>query len=186
MWGLSSMATLGLGELFMKVARGEEGGLESELLKAARKSLESLLEEVAKRVGFEAKPDMVIARTSIAPVMAAAALAWKDDRILKLLLPSKPLPGWMALQELGDILEEAGIARVYRVDMSPKTRPTARDVATKTARIVKACSPRVVDVTDAPPYTIAPLYSAGVRVLTVLVPLEYAVVFQKFSFITPL
>ncbi len=175
------------GTLFLQLVREPSEEHRMELVRMLIRSPREVLEEVAKRVGAEAVPDTVIARTSVETVVAALAVlqSEKQGSKLRVVAPSRQVPGWLPLNTLLDYLAEEGLANVFRVDMTPRARARARDLAAKAVRVIRGISPKVVDVTDAPPFIVAGLYSAGVRVMTILVDLEVVAVFQKFGFIIP-
>lgn len=176
------MAELGVGELFRRaLAEGSEEARER-LARALLEDLEGGLQEAAKRVGGEVVPDTVVARTALEVAVAAMAYARGSGRRLRVIAPSEPVPGWGPLNTLLSAMEENGLVEVYRLQLIASTRPTARDIARRVAKIARGISAKVVDVSDAPPYVVAGLHAGGVRTLTVLVDLGYMAVFQKFGF----
>jgi hypothetical protein len=158
-----------------------------DLAKLAARYPDEVLEELARRVGGEAVPDTVVALKAVEVILAALAYrrAKGEQRPLRVIASKDPVEGWQPLRLLLDEYAAQGMVHVYEVPMRPRVRPNARTIASQVARVARGFSARTVDVTDAPPYAVAALYSAGVRVLTVLVPLEHVLVFQKFSFTLP-
>ena len=180
------------GELVAALLQAMESGevgeeLRLRLVKAALRSLDDLLAEMAKRVGGDAVPDTVVATRAVEVVLAALAYARSKNaaRPLRLLIPGEPVPGWAPLKTLSEELAARGLVHLYQYPARPRVRLHVRTVASKIARMVKGFSGRTVDVTDAPPFAVAALYSAGVRTLTVLVPAEHVAVFQKLSYTVP-
>ncbi len=161
--------------------------LRREVVRAAVRDPDAFLAELAKRVGGEAVPDTVVAVTAVEVVLAALAYrrAKGETRPLRVIASRDPYPGWQPMKTLLADYAERGLIHVYEVSMRPRTRPNAKAIASSVARVARGFSARTVDVTDAPPYAVAALYSAGVRVLTVLVPLEHILVFQKFAYTVP-
>ncbi len=183
---------MSLGDLVAAVVKAMEEGevnedLRTELARAALRSLDQLLEEMAKRVGGDTVPDTVIARTAIEVLLAALAYARSKgvSRPIRLLLPSEPVPGWNPLRTVAEELAARRLIHVYPYQPRPRLRQHVKTIAARLARTVKGFSARTVDVTDAPPYAVAALYSAGVRTLTVLVASEHIAVFQKLSYTLP-
>lgn len=182
------MSGLSVGDVFrLALATGREE-YRVQLVRAYIDSGEQVLEEVAKRVGGDVAPDTVIVRTSVEIVIAALAYLHtsKHQRRLKIVAPEEPHEGWGPLNELLEVLAERREADVYRVYMTPSVRLHVRDVARKVGRILRGFSARIVDVTDAPGYVAAVLYSAGIRTVTVLVDAGYAALFQKLNITLPL
>ncbi|ABM80827.1 hypothetical protein [Hyperthermus butylicus] len=174
---------LGVGDLFrLALASGRED-VRRQLIETVLESLDEAFEAIAQRVGGDAVPDTVIARTAVEPVLAAIAYSRvKGARRIRVIASSEPVEGWGPLNTLLEVLAAERIVDVYRVPLQPSTRLHVKEVVRRVARITRGFSARVVDVTDAPAYAVAGLYSAGVRVLTVLVDAGYAALFQKFSF----
>ncbi len=176
-------------ELIASLARGEELGEEARmaLVKHAVREPDRVIEEFSRRVGGEAVPDTVVVQKAVEVVLAAIALrrAKNVEKPLRVLVPKEPVPGWQPLRLLVEDYASRGLIHVYEYPSRPRTKPSVRNIASQIARIARGFSARTVDVTDAPPYAVAALYSAGVRVLTMLVPLEHILFFQKFSYTVP-
>lgn len=176
------MASLSAGELFRLALMESSEEAREKLAEHLVEDIDHGLESIARRVGGEAKPDTVIAMTALEPVVAAVAYAWQEGKRVRVITSSEPLPGWRPLNKIITILEEKGFIEVYRMPLKASSKPTARDIVRRVARLAKGISARIVDVTDAPPYAVAGLYAGGVRSLTVLVHLGYVAVFQRFGF----
>ena len=174
---------LGVGDLFRLALASRKEDVRRQLVEAVLESPDKSLEEIARRVGGDAVPDTVVTMTAVEPVLAAIAYARvKGARRLRIIAPSEPVEGWGPLNTLLEVFAAEKIADVYRVPLQPSARLHAKEIARKVARMVRGFSARIVDVTDAPAYAVTGLYSGGVRVLTVLVDVGYAALFQKFSF----
>jgi len=169
-------------KLFTKGEGGEKA--RSELVKCAYRDLDTVLDEVAKRVGGEVVPDTVAVATKVEVVFAALAFvrAKKMATKLKVLIPSDPVPGWMPLVSAVEFLQEQKLVALYRVPFYPSLRLHARQATIKVARTLTGLSARVVDITDASPLVVVALYPAGVRTPSILVHVGYAALFQKLSF----
>ncbi|HIQ23451.1 MAG TPA: hypothetical protein EYH50_00160 [Pyrodictium delaneyi] len=176
------MAGYGVGELFRLVLAERSEEARERLAAVFLEDVEQGLEAIARRVSGEALPDTIVARTALEIVLAAAAYAWKEGKRLRVMASSEPIPGWRPLNQVLAVIEENGIVEVYRLPLIASAKSTARDIARRVARLVKGISSRVVDVSDAPPYIVAGLYTGGVRTMTVLVDLGHIAVFQKFGF----
>lgn len=164
---------------------GEGGEKErSELVKCAYRDLDTVLDEVAKRVGGEVVPDTVAAATKVEVIFAALAYmrAKKMTTKLKVLIPSEPVPGWMPLVSAAELLQEQRLATVYRVPFYPSLRLHAKQATAKIARTLMGLSAKIVDITDASPLIVVALYPAGVRTPSIMVHAGYAALFQKLSF----
>ncbi len=176
-------------ELFISVFENPLEEARLELVKQAIRRPEEVLSVLAKRVGGDVVPDTIIVRTAVENVLATLAYkhAQSDSRPLRVIAPSEPISGWQPLRLLLEDYQVRGLIHVYEVPMKPTVRTPARLLASKVARIVRGVSARTVDVTDAPPFIVASLYSAGVRQLTMLVYIEHTktIVFQKFGYTTP-
>ena len=156
----------------------------NELVKCAYHDLDTVLNEVAKRVGGEVVPDTVAAAVKVEVVFAALAYmrAKKVATRLKVLIPSEPVPGWIPLVSATELFQEQGLATVYRVPFYPSLHLHARQATVKVARTLIGLSAKVVDITDASPLIVVALHPAGVRTPSIMIHTGYAALFQKLSF----
>jgi hypothetical protein len=139
---------------------------------------EGVLEEISKRVGGDAAPDTVVARSAVEPVVAALALR----RRVRLVVPRDPVPGWGPLLDLAEALPGLGLGEVYRAPLSASARLPARRAVAVLARLYRGLSASVIDVTDGGPLAVAAAQPGRARWLTVLVDAQYMAVFQRFWF----
>lgn len=169
-------------KLFTEGRGGEKE--RNELVKCAYRDLDTVLDEVAKRVGGEVVPDTVAVATKVEVVFAALAYmrAKKMAAKLRVLIPSEPVPGWMPLVSATELLQEQRLATTYRVPFYPSLRLHARQATVKVARTLVGLSAKVVDITDASPLIVVALHPAGIRTPSIMVHAGYAALFQKLSF----
>ncbi|AEM38006.1 hypothetical protein Pyrfu_0134 [Pyrolobus fumarii 1A] len=137
------------------------------------------LEEAARRVRYEAKPDTVVAWRDPVPLLAIASIHYVEGTKPKVIL----------VQEAGRLVELTleALTNVLEFSVMPVTYPTGygkqrvKDALEKILRIVRGASINIVDVTDAPaPIGIA-LHRAGVRNYTITRRKGFEVLIEKFN-----
>ncbi len=138
------------------------------------------LEEAARRVRYEAKPDTVIAWRDPVPLVAVSAIHYAEasSRLNIILVSGDPL-----IEALVESLQSV----LHRVLVMPVRYPTGygretiREHIEKLLRFVRGASVKVVDVSDAPGIFGVALHRAGVRHYTIVRRKGYEVLLERVS-----